>query len=181
MLTIWGYVAYMQRTGAYFFDAYPRCTAFEKSDTLKYEYWGDTYCDPRLYTEYCGMDGGDCNNYCMAKWTNPSPRLWLDVQDTLELERSEDCLFNNELIYAKGENELVVNGFQPIDATAFNYTDLYGEFSKCFHDNSIYATNLGLFCFFGDYTQHFSGRRDVNVEENTMAALLHKKDPFFHK
>lgn len=48
MLSIWGYVSFMQMSGAYFFEEHPNCTAFDVTDTaLKYAYWGDSYCDPR--------------------------------------------------------------------------------------------------------------------------------------
>lgn len=169
MLTIWGYVGYKQISGIYFFESHPNCrTAFDLAPSLQYHYWGDDYCDPRLYTEQCGMDGGDCNDYCMTKWMAPSLELYLDVQNSLENERSESCGLNSTIIYANKDGNIIVNGLKPNNDLSFDFSDLPGEFSKCFNESSIYNTghdyNLGLFCYFGDFRQEFSGRDNIQKD-----------------
>ena len=185
MLTTWGYVGYMQQSGTYFFEAHPNCTAFDNKNMttkLKYEYWGDSVCDPRLYTATCGMDGGDCSNYCMTKWMNPSPKLWIDVQETMTRENKPDCGINDEIVAVGNDGVLSVNGIEPLNSSAFNFGNLYVEFSKCFDESSIYnedGSTLGLFCYFGDFMQELSGRNDVDVKVSvTSSTSLKQKDSF---
>ena len=176
MLTTWGYVGYMQQSGTYFFEAHPYCTAFDNKNmttTLKYEYWGDSVCDPRFYAESCGMDGGDCSNYCMIKWMNPSPKLWVDVQERLESEKKPNCGINETIVTMDGDGVVTVNGIIPLNSSSFKFGNLNEEFSKCFEESSIYNENdstLGLFCYFGDFMQELSGRSDVNVEVRETSA-----------
>lgn len=170
MLTIWGYVAFMQLSGAYFFEAHPDCMAFDGNVTnLKFEYWGDGVCDPRLYSNTCGIDGGDCNNYCMSKWINPSPKLWLDVHKTMKKERQASCKIDGNIMSYQ-DGVYLINGLQPLSNVTLDYKNLSGEFAKCFNESSIYNelnSTLGLFCYFGDFMQELAGRGDVDVKITT--------------
>ena len=160
MLTVYGYVTYMQTSGAYFFEAYPKCTAFESDNgnvrKLKFEYWGDGVCDPRLYTQSCGNDNVDCNYYCMTKWLVPSQTLWKNVNDTLSRERTDSC----QLFIPEDGYGFILNG--TLNGTDFDSSGLYELFAKCFSASSIFNEGnhsaLGLFCLFGDFTQEISDR-----------------------
>jgi hypothetical protein len=182
MIAIWTYVAYNQQMGLYFKEAYPKCTAFDNSPSLRYDYWGDGLCDSRLYTHTCGMDSDDCSEYCMIKWTSPGPRLWLDIQSKMESEKNEtSCGLQPKLVDTKNGEDIIIHGFKAINTTAFNYDDKYEEFSKCFSDETLYNDNaLGLFCFFGDFNKDFDNRKGVVTEIKGSSSLSTRKgDPFF--
>jgi hypothetical protein len=107
----------------------------------------------RLYTTDCGVDGDDCNSYCMIKWMVPSPATWGAVNETLVRERKDDC----NLDY----NE--IDGLKFLENRPLS-TSLNEEFAKCFKEETIYnegSDDLGLFCFFGDFRKGFSGRSDM--------------------
>ena len=64
MMGTWIYYVSQQNSGAIFLDVYPDCDAFENDSSLSYTEFGDGTCDPRLFTEACGLDGGDCRDQC---------------------------------------------------------------------------------------------------------------------
>mmetsp|Transcript_10040 Transcript_10040/g.12729 ORF Transcript_10040/g.12729 Transcript_10040/m.12729 type:complete len:504 (-) Transcript_10040:60-1571(-) len=169
MLTIWGEIVVRQRLGIFFYDNFPNCKAISNLDnSLKYEFWGDGVCDPALYSNECGMDGKDCNEYCMTTWINPSLTLWSEVQNQLSKERTDSCLLDKDVINLDENNLIIdVNGFVPLKG--FDYDDLYGEFSKCFTQETIFDngddSSLGLFCYLGDYTEDLNGRENPSNSE----------------
>ncbi len=69
-----------QNSGLVFKEKWKNCTVIDNvNNNLNYLSWGDGTCDPKLFTDDCGLDGGDCDEDCTTyfQFSPHGPyRLW---------------------------------------------------------------------------------------------------------
>lgn len=147
MLGTWSMFVSWQNSGAIFHEIYKDCGAFAKNyrglqKSLSYTQWGDGTCDPRLFTEECGFDGGDCSDECTTFF-----------QFTV-LPNLEDGS------YWEGFYDIILKELEDADEkkrdecdNAFFYGDIteYEDLSKCLSDETLYDSESDnyLYCWFG--------------------------------
>ena len=96
-----------QKNGQYFKEVHRNCNIIDDDKSLNYLSWGDGTCDPKLFTEGCGLDGGDCINECTTyfQFSVPQPYFaydWTEVTHevgavTVDLTKIETYPYDNIL------------------------------------------------------------------------------------
>jgi hypothetical protein len=160
MLSTWAYVASYQTSGSYFSELVKTCDVFRSNEDIKYKFWGDGTCDPRLFTEECDYDGGDCNSECSDYLSMNDPQdyryyfYYDDDTNVGKLHYIQNPFFNDISKKAKsvceGED---CSGCNLLTTDTWGEFDIksYDEFSKCFSDEIIY--NDLYFCYFAEEIQ----------------------------
>jgi hypothetical protein len=168
MLCNWANVVNKQRNGSYFRIFLPSCD-FENLG-VKYTYFGDGTCDPKLYSEACHFDGGDCNDLCNSFFqTNvPATYVYWDKNEQGNYEYDpyllEDLPLNFfEEIGCHAENPVECkDDFGACKIVSDNPWDFeynYDDMSDCFSDETIYNSDHPYYCW-------FRGKKPVHTPRN---------------
>ena len=147
MFGIWLSFLLKQKDGHFFKEVHSNCNIIDDEKSLNYLSWGDGTCDPKLFTEGCGLDGGDCNNKCTTYFQFYVPKPYLT---TSMRYLYDSILFKQaykEFNFIEDDDSSCDIPKDCEDSVEYHYTDFI---SNCFSDKTIYEIEEHLWwCWYG--------------------------------
>ncbi len=170
MVGSWANFLVNQHKGLYFKEVHKNCTVIDNDENgLTYLSWGNGECDPLLFNDDCGLDGGDCNNDCSTyfQFNVPDSRFVYNITNkpvlfdyygnaysnsVLSYYRVND--YDDDLIgqfYLEYQDECNDDNFFNLTCEAIprecknevisNEFDVASFISECFSPETIYKNN----------------------------------------